>query len=304
VLREVAVVISVECLAALDHLIWLRTGQRAAEALDCVQPTISRNSRKCLEVFELKLQRSRGEWRVLGDSELLNLERQVHQQLRWSRHHTLRLEAQHWSAPILDGFDLPGWRLGNVNQLEHEQPLALLEQGVIDAWLCSAPDAPVRSGLCALRLTTMPMHLMVPTSHPLAERRGSIPWEALLPYPVLPMPSGAFPIFERMLEQCLLLPSPERDQAMRQAPWWGRQPLEDLLIGYASPLTEGLYGNGWVRLDQALPVEVGDVLLVREAFRDHPRTNELLQHLLEQISQLSAGHPEVAIHRDTNAYVV
>jgi hypothetical protein len=137
VLREVAVVISVECLAALDHLIWLRTGQRAAEALDCVQPTISRNSRKCLEVFELKLQRSRGEWRVLGDSELLNLERQVHQQLRWSRHHTLRLEAQHWSAPILDGFDLPGWRLGNVNQLEHEQPLALLEQGVIDAWLCS-----------------------------------------------------------------------------------------------------------------------------------------------------------------------
>lgn len=91
---------------------------------------------------------------------------------------------------------------------------------------------------------------------------------------------------------------------MRQAPWWGRQPLEDLLIGYASPLTEGLYGNGWVRLDQPLPVEVGDVLLVREAFRDHPRTNELLQHLLEQISRLSAGHPEVVIHRDVNAYVV
>ena len=50
-LREGAVVISVECLAALDHLIWLRTGQRAADALDCVQPTSSRYSRKCLEAL-------------------------------------------------------------------------------------------------------------------------------------------------------------------------------------------------------------------------------------------------------------
>jgi hypothetical protein len=126
-------VISVECLAALDHLIWLRTGQRAAEALDCVQPTISRNSRKCLEVFDLQLERLQGEWRLLSDTRLLNLERMVHQQLHWTRDHTLRLEAQHWSAPGLDGIELPGWWRGNFNQLEYKQPLELLQQGVIDA---------------------------------------------------------------------------------------------------------------------------------------------------------------------------
>ena len=80
--------ISLDCLAALDHLIWLRTGQRAAAALSCAQPTVSRNSRKCLEVFGLELARSRGEWRLIGDTGLINLERRVHQQWRWSRDQT------------------------------------------------------------------------------------------------------------------------------------------------------------------------------------------------------------------------
>ena len=297
-------VISVDCLAALDHLIWLRTGQRAAEALDCVQPTISRNSRKCLDVFDLTLERSRGEWRLRGDMQLLNLERQVHQQLRWSRNHTLRLEAQHWSAPGLEGVDLPDWRRGNFNQLDYEQPLALLQQGVIDAWICSAPDAPVQSGLSALRLTTMPMHLMVPCGHPLAERRGAIPWDDLLAYPVLPLPSGAFPVFEAVLKRCSLLPCPEREQAMRAAPWWGQRPLEDLLIGYSSPLTLHLYGESWVRLDQTLPVQVGDVLMVRDAYREHPRTLALWRQLIDHLSTLAANHPEVVIHRDPVPYVV
>ena len=296
--------ISVDCLAALDHLIWLRTGQRAAEALDCVQPTVSRNSRKCLEVFELELERSRGEWRLIGDPTLLNLERRVHQLQRWSRNHTLRLEAQHWSAPGLDRLNLQGWWRGNFNQLDYEQPQLLLEQSVIDAWICSAPDAPIKPGLHGFRLTTMPMQLMVPCGHPLAARRGPIPWEDLLPYPVLPLPSGSFPLFERVLERCALLPCPEREQAMRQAPWWGQQPVEDLLIGYASPLTLHLYGEGWVRLDQALPVEVGDVLMVREAFLDHPRTQALHRQLIEHLSGLAADHPDVIVHAEAMTYVV
>jgi hypothetical protein len=293
----------VECLAALDHLIWLRTGQRAAEALDCVQPTISRNSRKCLEVFDLQLERSRGEWRLLGDTQLLNLERRVHQQLRWSRGYTLRLEAQHWSAPGLEGITLPGWWRGNFNQLDYEQPVALLEQGVIDAWISSAPDAPLKPGLSALRLNTMPMQLMVPCGHPLANRRGAIPWADLLPYPVLPLPSGSFPIFEAVLERCGLLPSPEREQAMRQAPWWGERPLEDMLIGYSSPLTLHLYGEAWVRLDQQLPVEVGDVLMVRQEFSEHPRTLALFRQLIDHLSHLAADHPDVVIHREPLPYV-
>jgi hypothetical protein len=296
-------VISLDCLAALDHLIWLRTGQRAAEALACAQPTVSRNSRRCLEVFGLELARSRGEWRLVGDTELLNLERSVHQQWRWSRRCTLRLEAQHWSAPGLDGLDLTNWQRGNFNQLEYEQPLALLEDGVIDAWICSAPDAPVRDGLTALRLTTMPMHLMVPVGHPLVDQRDPIAWDDLLPYPVLPLPNGSFPVFESVLRQCGLLPSAERKQAMKQAPWFGKVPVESMLIGYSSPLTLHLFGDEWVRLPQRLPVDVGDVLMVRDAYRDHPRTEDLFNLLIDHLSRLAAPHPEVTVHRSPVAYV-
>ncbi len=299
-----AAVISVDGLAALDHLIWLRTGQRAAEALACAQPTVSRNSRKCLEVFELELERSRGEWRLVGDTQLINLERLVHQKQRWKRNLTLRLEAQHWSAPGLSGIELPNWQRGNFNQLDYEQPLALLEDGVIDAWICSAPDAPVRPGLTALRLTTMPMHLMVPRGHPLADRSGAITWDEFLPYPVLPLPSGSFPIFEAVLQRCNLLPCPERTQAIKASTWYGKTPTEAMLIAYSSPLTLQLYGEDWVRLPQTLPVEVGDVLMVREEFSDHPRTQQLLRKLLNHLDQLATPHSDVVVHHEGVSYVV
>lgn len=288
--------ISVEGLEALDHLIWLRTGQRAAEVLDCTQPTVSRNSRKCLNTFDLRLHRSRSEWTLIGDTQLLNLERRVHQQRRWLRNLTLRLEGQHWSLPGVDGLNLPNWQLGNFNQLDYDQPLALLEDGVIDAWICSAPDAPLRPGLTGLRLTTMPMHLMVPCGHPLVERQDPIAWNDLLPYPVVPLPEGSFPIFEGVLDQCGLLPSPEREQAIKGAEWFGQVPLESMLIGYASPLTMHLYGDNWVRLPKRLPVEVGDVLMVREPFSDHPRTHELVGRLLEHLRSLAAPHHDVIVH--------
>lgn len=297
-------VISAECLAALDHLIWLRTGQRAADALACAQPTVSRNSRKCLEVFGLELARNRGEWHLIGDTELLNLERYVHQHWRWLHDGILRLEAQHWSAPGLDGLALPHWQRGNFNQLDYDQPLKLLESGVIDAWICSAPDAPVRPGLSALRLTTMPMHLMVPHGHPLAERRDAITWEELQPYPVLPLPNGSFPIFEAVLERCQLLPSAAREAAIKAAPWYGQIPMEEMVIGYSSPLTLHLFGEEWVRLSQRLPVDVGDVLMVREPYADHPRTQSLFNQLIDHITQLAAHHPDVVIHRQPVAYVV
>jgi DNA-binding transcriptional LysR family regulator len=150
----------------------------------------------------------------------------------------------------------------------------------------------------------MPMQLMVPCGHSLAERSGPIAWDELLPYPVLPLPSGAFPIFEGVLERCGLLLSPEREQAMRAAPWWGQRPLEEMLIGYASPLTLHLYSEGWVRLDQALPVQVGDVLLVREEFAAHPRTLELQTTLLHHLNRLAASDPDVMIHWESVPYVV
>jgi hypothetical protein len=59
-----------------------------------------------------------------------------------------------------------------------------------------------------------------------------------------------------------------------------------------------------VRLDQTLPVQVGDVLMVRDAYREHPRTLALWRQLIDHLSTLAANHPEVVIHRDPVPYVV
>jgi hypothetical protein len=150
----------------------------------------------------------------------------------------------------------------------------------------------------------MPMHLMVPRGHPLADRRSAIAWEEFLPYPVLPLPSGSFPIFEAVLERCSLLPCPERSKAIKASGWYGQIPTEAMLIAYSSPLTLQLYGDDWVRLPQKLPVEVGDVLMVREEFSDHPRTQQLLRKLLDHLGQLAAPHSDVVVHHAPAAYVV
>jgi hypothetical protein len=147
------------------------------------------------------------------------------------------------------------------------------------------------------------MHLMVPVGHPLVDQRDPIAWDDLLPYPVLPLPNGSFPVFESVLRQCGLLPSSERKQAMKQAPWFGKVPVESMLIGYSSPLTLHLFGDEWVRLPQRLPVDVGDVLMVRDAYRDHPRTEDLFNLLIDHLSHLAAPHPEVTVHRSPVAYV-
>lgn len=48
-----------------------------------------------------------------------------------------------------------------------------------------------------------------------------------------------------------------------------------------------------MRLPQKLPVEVGDVLMVREEFSDHPRTRQLLRKLLDHLAELAAPHSEL-----------
>ena len=102
--------VSVELLAALDALLWLRTGERAAAYLQCTQSTVSRHSRRCLEVFGLQLEKRSGEWYLLGDQTLLDLQRGMHQLLRWRRGNRLRLDAQHWCAHLLDqGAPEPWW---------------------------------------------------------------------------------------------------------------------------------------------------------------------------------------------------
>jgi DNA-binding transcriptional LysR family regulator len=215
----------VEVLAALDALLWLRTGERAAAYLQCTQSTVSRHSRRCLKLFGLAMEKRSGEWCLQGDQALIDLERAVHQLLLWRQGHGLRLDSQHWCSHLLVAQLPDAWRCGNTNYFECRRPRERLLHGVIDAWLCSAPDLPDHPDLQAIQLTAMPLHLMVKHGHPLLERGDQLAFADLDDYPVLPLPAGAFPKAQRILEDHNLWSCSERNRRFQQASWFGTVPV-------------------------------------------------------------------------------
>jgi len=101
-----------DALAALDGLQWLRTGEAVERCFGVSASTVSRQSHRALELFGVTLERRAGEWCVVGDPTLLQLQRGVHQMARWRGHRPLRLEATYWSGPLLAIPTPPRWRLG------------------------------------------------------------------------------------------------------------------------------------------------------------------------------------------------
>lgn len=283
-------VVEVDCLAALDCLQWLRTGSRAAEILGCSQSGISRSARKCERIFGISLKKQAAEWRLKGDDTLIQAERRVHQQHRWSSGASLRLETQHWQRDTYGSLPLAGWIKGNMNYLEYQQPQALIQERIIDAWLCSAPDAPTDTELATIPLCSMPSLLTVKHDHPLAALGDAITLEDVRAYPLLPLPKGAFPVFESMLEaQGLTLLRTAESARPGEA-------IEDLLVGIASPLTLDLYGPETIALPIRLPMTVGDVLVVKREYADHPRTRALATELLSHLRRLAETRPNLVVH--------
>ena len=66
-------------LAALDGLLWLRTGDAVAERLGISQSSVSRVADRCLRLFGIKSHKLDGEWDLIGDEPMLAAERRVHQ---------------------------------------------------------------------------------------------------------------------------------------------------------------------------------------------------------------------------------
>ena len=74
-------------------------------------------------------------------------------------------------------------------------------------------------------------------------------------------------------------------------------PIEDLVVGIASPMTLKLYGPDWVVLPLQLPLPVGTVLMVRAEFAEHSRTQALVSALLRRLSDLARDCPDVKVLR-------
>ena len=132
--------VSIECLAAFDLLIWLGTGEKAGALLRANQSTVCRYSKKCQEVFNVSMIKHGERWLIQRDDRLLVAERRVHQKYRWSHGLALRVdvdpsllrslpaEAQACTYAFHD--------CGRPKASDREE---LLKQHIVDLWL--APSA-------------------------------------------------------------------------------------------------------------------------------------------------------------------
>lgn len=282
--------VELDWLAALDGLIWLRTGLQVEARFGIGQSSVSRLSRKCAEVFGLSLSRCGAEWHLKGDLTLLNLERRVHQAVRWSRGRPLRLEAQHWSGPLLCAPAPAGWIAGCFHFQEYERPLQLLREGVIDAWVASYPDVPPATDptIACIGLSRMPIWLVVDQAHPLLALGDQVTLADVAGYPCMPLLAGAFPKFQAALEACGLWHGGSPERPLNPLRVW-QVNRENLLVGFATPLSLLLNGDCRRVLPLQLPLEVGDVLLVPRHYERAPQTLQLLADLRLRLESLASS---------------
>lgn len=182
-----------EDLEALDFLLWQRTGELAARALDCHQATVSRRLARCRQVFGLSLRREQGEW-ICDPDALLDLERHVHQLGRFLGQRPLRLEGFPIGSAALLWPSPEGWQISCCDHLGVDRPLELLRQRVIDAWVCDADqDLPAEAlaDLAVVPLWRGPALLAAAAGHPLAGEAG-LAIDDLLRFPSLDLPDPGY----------------------------------------------------------------------------------------------------------------
>ncbi|MFY7694859.1 MAG: LysR substrate-binding domain-containing protein, partial [Cyanobium sp.] len=288
-------VVSIDLLNSLDYLIWLRSGAAAAERLCVTQSTVSRNVTSVSKLFFISARKAGGEWTVLGETSLLNAERLVHQRYRWMHDLPLRIEAQYYSGPLFCDTLPKGWHRGNFDFLEVHTPLRHLRQGVIDAWIGCHPDVPDDDDkdLICFPLTRLPTRLVVAQDHPLLELGDAVDLDHVRQYPSLALPDNAFPRVQRVLEDLGLWNLPLN--VNRYGDNWQQRSRDELAVGYATSFTLHLFQTPQIVLPIQIPLEVGDTLIVRRDFAQHPRLVELLSYLNGRALQLSAQFADVVI---------
>ena len=137
--------VSLELLSSLDGLLWLQSGAKVGALFQQHQTTVSRNQKKCAQVFGISLFKHKKKWSTNGDETLLQLERKVHQAARLQGKSRLRIEINVW-------FDSPhfnpppsGWIVGSANNHGDPHGIQCLRQHIIDVCLCPLTNLPTES---------------------------------------------------------------------------------------------------------------------------------------------------------------
>lgn len=287
--------VDLDALTALDALQWLRTADEVAKRFGISASSVSRQSRKCLDLFDLQLLRMDGEWNVVGDPSLLQLERRVHQAARWMGRRPLRLEATYWSGPLLCSPPPNNWILGLSNIVGISRNFQLVRERIVDACVIGLPDVPEGhdSDLGVKILSSMPVFFVGCQDHPLAHR-PCLSYGDIADYPTLALPEGAYPKVEESLKSIGLWNDVVRMSRYRREAWEGRTEAE-LTIGYGTVLSREVSGDNLVRLPLELPFASGEAIVVRNEFFGHPRFIALCDLIRSRLLPFSLRYPELQL---------
>ena len=284
-----------DTLAALDALLWLRTGAEASARLGISPPMISRHAKKCLDLFDLELQRIDGEWHTVGDMTTLLLERHVHQTARWLSHRPLRLEATYWSGPLLCTPTPDRWLLGLCNIVGTPRNFQLIRDRIVDAFVTGLPDVPRADDpdLCAYCLSSMPVFFVVKPGHPLIGKTN-LSYDDIATYPTLGLPQGAYPSVEKSLKALGLWNDIVRMTRYKRERWEGLSE-ENVTIGYATCLSMAISGGNLIALPLELPFQSGEAIVVRREFATEPELIGLRNLIQSRLQRLANDHPELSL---------
>lgn len=126
-----------EHLESLDFMLWMSGSHRAAQLTHTNQSTVIRRANAVLSIFGTEIRRSRRiGWCDRGPTDLLRMERAIHQRFRFRGRRPLRLHSPYWSQRVVQPKLPRGWIINPADPAQPcENPLQLLRQHVIDACL-------------------------------------------------------------------------------------------------------------------------------------------------------------------------
>jgi len=274
-------------------LFWLRSADQVELRYGISEATTSRYRKRCLQLFDLAMERRQGEWELLGDTTVLQLERRVHQEARWRGYRPLRLEGTYWSAPLLAAPPLPGWLLGVSNIVGVRRTFQLVEDRIIDGLIIGLPDQPSARNpdLLTIPIVRMPVFYLVAPDHPLLSR-PQLTVADIAEFPSLALPEGSYPVVEQALRQLGLWNDGVRMARYRRDLWEGRAE-EELVVGYGTALSLAVSSANLRRLPLQLPFGSGDALVLRREYGSHPRLQQLLQELQVRYAPAVREHADV-----------
>ena len=306
--------VGLDLLNSLDGLIWLQSGRQVGDRFQQHQTTVSRNHKKCAQAFGLALQKQAGYWQLSGDTNLLAMEREVHQTERLMGQGALRLEANGWLGSEFCDPPPDNWIVGACKPIGVERSLALLHARIIDAWLCPLADEPSHDpALAAVPLCAMPLQLLVGNNHPLLRHR-QLSLDAIRGYPWQRPPRGAYPGTQALLQTKGLWPPGRRSQSIDETLWDGLSEAEVTVhmgsvlstlsaakpsaISSASTAPDAAPSPASVALPLDLETNIGVALVMRAEHADQPAMQALIAALLKRLQQIQTVHSELKLLLD------